>query len=121
VTPVNTDLDIAADLDSAASPLCTTCGKCCFGPDEYVELFGDDVEQLGPELVARLTVEGVSGAGHCPTPRFMRMEGGHCAALKISGGKFLCSVYEQRPLLCRIYKAHTPESVCPPLPGAPNS
>jgi len=33
---------------------------------------------------------------------FMRMEDGHCAALQLTpDGRFVCSVYEQRPETCR--------------------
>mgnify|MGYP005820382823 CR=1 FL=1 len=33
---------------------------------------------------------------------YMRMEGGHCAALEITeGGRFVCSVYAARPATCR--------------------
>src|SRR5262249_21965370 len=71
-------------------PPCTDCGHCCFFPDErYVLLFDEDLARLG-ERAAELT-HWIKG--RC----FLRMEAGHCVALKQDGERWLCSVYEIRP------------------------
>lgn len=62
---------------------------------QYVAVLGDDYERLG-ELAEELTAwHGI----RC----FMRMHEGHCAALVVepASGRFVCSVYEQRPETCR--------------------
>ncbi len=83
-------------LDVRNVPECTKCGVCCFShaPD-YLRVFGSDYERLG-DHAARLT--------HFIGNRaYMRLEDGHCAALtyEAEGGRFLCSVYEERPDVCR--------------------
>jgi Fe-S-cluster containining protein len=76
-----------------------------------VQVFDEDLAALGPLVSARLVV----GTG---ADRFMRMEGGHCAALDLSNGRFTCSIYEQRPLICRVYQEQGADSLCPPpVPG----
>lgn len=44
---------------------------------------------------------------------FMKMSGGHCAALTIGpegrGVRFSCSVYERRPEICRMLERGSPE------------
>jgi Fe-S-cluster containining protein len=74
---------------------CLGCGACCFGEHErYVPVSGSDYAVLD-ELAARLTV---FHGNRC----YMRMHGGHCAALEIhANGEFYCSVYERRPAVCR--------------------
>ncbi len=73
-----------------------------------MQVFDDDLKTLGPELAERLVVEAPEA------DRFMKMADGHCAALDTSSGQFRCTIYEQRPLICRIYKLHGQESLCPP-------
>jgi Fe-S-cluster containining protein len=73
---------------------CLECGACCFSTSEdYVPVTGDDHARLGDaaEAVTRFT------GNRC----FMRMEASHCAALKIVGRRYVCSVYEDRPEVCR--------------------
>jgi Fe-S-cluster containining protein len=78
-------------------PPCTDCGHCCFFPDErYVMLFDEDLVRLG-ERAAELT-HWIKG--RC----FLRMEAGHCIALRQDGERWLCSVYEIRPGLCREFE-----------------
>ena len=78
-------------------PPCTDCGHCCFFPDErYVMLFDEDLERLG-ERAAELT-HWIKG--RC----FLRMQDGHCIALRQDGERWLCSVYEIRPGLCREFQ-----------------
>jgi uncharacterized protein len=85
---------------------CTACGACCFGKRDYVQVFADDVARLGParteELVAPPVGEIPASVGRASEPRrFMKMAHGKCEALRTTGGRFLCSVYEDRPMLCR--------------------
>jgi hypothetical protein len=88
--------------------ICLACGRCCFGPRDYVQIFDEDLATLGPGLVDSLGV--LSG-----TKRFMRMEGGHCVALRRSGAEVGCSIYERRPLICRVYAAGGEQSRCAPV------
>jgi uncharacterized protein len=84
-----------------------TCGACCFGQRDYVQVFADDAERLGAirtaELVAPALGEIPASIGRESEPkRFMRMTHGHCIALRTAvQNRFLCAVYEDRPMLCR--------------------
>ncbi len=77
-------------------PECLECGVCCFSDLEgFVRVWGADYERLGrsaPDL-------SVFIGNRC----FMRMVDGHCAALELSPdtGAFVCSIYGQRPQICR--------------------
>lgn len=93
---------------------CFSCGRCCYGPTDYVQLFEDDLLRLGPQLRLRLVTTRPDS-----DRLYLRMEDGHCAALDLSGGQFRCSIYEQRPLICRIYQLYGPSSACPPPPKPP--
>lgn len=83
-------------IDTEGVPECVSCGTCCFSeaPD-YLRVLGVDYERLG-ERAQELTVFIENRA-------YMRLEDGHCAALTLDGvrGLFLCSVYEDRPDVCR--------------------
>jgi hypothetical protein len=73
---------------------CIVCGTCCFSYlAPYVVVTGDDYARLGDEAESRVLFDGYQA--------FMRMESGRCAALRIEGRRFLCSVYETRPDTCR--------------------
>ena len=92
-------MDVLAD-----APECLECGTCCFSDlERYIRVTGDDHERLG-EQAARLTT---FLGNRC----FMRMEGGHCAALIIDRRerRFVCSIYEQRPALCRELDRGSPQ------------
>ena len=84
-------------------PDCLACGTCCFSTlPTYLRVSGDDHERLG-EDAERLT--------HFVGNRcYMRIEEGRCAALVIEPeeGRFVCSVYERRPSLCRELERGTP-------------
>ncbi len=86
---------------------CTTCGACCFGKRDYVQVFPDDVARLGTartaEFVAPASGEIPASFGRESEPRrFMKMTHGHCSALRTAvPNRFLCAVYEDRPMLCR--------------------
>lgn len=80
---------------------CVGCGTCCFSQHQgYVQVFPEDVERMGPE--ARLLVEGEDGK------RAMRMVENHCAALVVDPDAmtFRCSIYEERPKVCREFEHH---------------
>ena len=78
---------------------CQSCGACCFSSLEtYVRVSGDDWTRLGVE--AERVAQFI---GH---RAYLRMTGGHCAALVVTaapGGaaRFACSIYAQRPQVCR--------------------
>jgi Fe-S-cluster containining protein len=80
---------------------CGTCMGCCFGPQEYVQLFEDDLLALGPERVDALVVTSERPGG--AQVHFMRMSNGHCAALDVAS-PHPCTIYEDRPLLCRVFQ-----------------
>ena len=86
---------------------CQRCGVCCFSEsEEYVWVTGYDWERLG---------EAADTVAHFIGNRaFMRMAGGHCAALEIRrapGGdiRYFCSLYERRPEICRALERGSPE------------
>jgi Fe-S-cluster containining protein len=86
---------------------CTACGACCFGKRNYVQVFAHDAIRLGDakthELVADPVSQIPSSVGRASEPeRFMKMTHGHCSALRTDEpGRLTCSVYEDRPTLCR--------------------
>ncbi len=73
---------------------CLTCGTCCHSDlATYVRVLGDDYARLGDDA---------DRLAHFIDHRcYMRMADGHCAALVVDGGKFVCSVYVNRPEVCR--------------------
>ncbi len=80
---------------------CQICGACCVSDSsEYVPLTEDDRARLGGDAVGLIHEE--NGA------HYMAMRDGHCAALRISAVAFVCSVYEQRPAVCRELDRGTP-------------
>jgi Fe-S-cluster containining protein len=89
--------------DERASPAddldCLTCGACCFGDDGWVHVDGaDDARVDGSEALARLVVLTRHGAY---VKRSLRMVDGACAALKREKTGVSCSVYRDRPTVCR--------------------
>jgi Fe-S-cluster containining protein len=77
-------------------PECLTCGTCCFAEiDAYIRVFGCDYDRMDDRARSLTVFIG----NQC----FMRMEGGHCAALVIEPEtrRFVCSIYEVRPDCCR--------------------
>lgn len=78
---------------------CQTCGVCCFSKlDTYVPVTGRDWSRLATaaESVAHFVGHRV----------YMKMREGHCAALEIQTSAdgppaFFCTVYAQRPQICR--------------------
>jgi Fe-S-cluster containining protein len=81
---------------------CQDCGACCFSQlRTYVRVMGADHARLG-DAAERLTVfEG----NRC----YMRMDAGHCAALtRDDRGRFTCSIYAERPAVCRELERGSP-------------
>lgn len=80
---------------------CTTCGTCCFSDlARYVRVRGDDYERLGDDAEALVAFH--------ENQAYLRMEAGHCAALVVDDGRFLCRVYERRPAICRELERGSP-------------
>ncbi|HUH02399.1 MAG TPA: YkgJ family cysteine cluster protein [Kofleriaceae bacterium] len=80
---------------------CQLCGACCFSASSaYVPVTGADRARLG--RAAAELVHHEDGAD------YLAMIDGHCAALRVSKGAFVCSVYEQRPAVCRELDRGTP-------------
>jgi Fe-S-cluster containining protein len=91
-------------------PECTRCGACCFSESErHARVTGDDYSRLGDDAERLVVFLG--------NQAFMRMridrgEGpvSRCAALTVDvpSGRFLCSVYERRPQVCRDLERGSP-------------
>lgn len=70
-------------------------------------MFSHDAARLGGARMAELVAAPVGhipgGEGRPSEPRrFMKMVDGHCVALeRSSDGRFSCTVYEDRPTVCR--------------------
>jgi Fe-S-cluster containining protein len=78
------------------APDCLACGACCFSTlDRYVRVTGDDYARLGDD--AETLVRFIEHRA------YLELEDGHCAALSIDLllGRFVCTVYEKRPSICR--------------------
>lgn len=83
-------------------PPCLECGTCCFSNLETsVRVTGDDYERLGGAVDDFVHFVG--------NRAYMRLEGGHCAALRVElEGRFVCTVYETRPDACRDLARESP-------------
>lgn len=84
-------------------PPCLECGACCFSNLETsIRVTGNDYERLG--AAAEDLVHFVGNRA------YMRLAGGHCAALRIERqGRFQCAVYERRPDACRNLERESPQ------------
>jgi len=85
---------------------CQRCGVCCFSESpEYVWVTGYDWERFGGDADKLAHFIGHRA--------FMRMAGGHCAALEIksdaAGTHYTCTIYERRPEICRVLERGSPE------------
>lgn len=92
---------------SETLPECGRCGRCCFSAAEaYVPVRGEDWSRLA---------DAAERVAHFIGNRaFMRMAGGHCAALQVNRGVdgpsvFFCTVYEHRPQVCRDLARGSPQ------------
>lgn len=114
--------------DGAATPSfdCTACGACCGLLD--VLLTADDADRFesSPRLRVLLAYHPV-GTG--PAWPFMKRdpETGHCAALGGALGACRCTIYPDRPHLCRAFEVGSPDCLAarrakgfadPPADGA---
>ncbi len=95
---------------------CVACGRCCYHDQpNYALLYPEDIAAFGPENLAKFTTRStLSGAalrgGEDGSEIYMRMEHGHCRALEvIPGVSYKCSIYSNRPLVCRIFEPGGPE------------
>lgn len=72
------------------------CGSCCFSQlDTFVRVTGGDYSRLGDYAATLVRFDGVRA--------YMCMIDGHCGALAIEpqSGELVCSVYADRPDVCR--------------------
>lgn len=94
------------------SPDCLRCGACCYSPsDRFVRVTGADWTRLGEaaERVAHFIGRG--------NEAYMRMAGGHCAALEVratgtgadAAPEYFCTIYARRPQICRDLARGSPE------------
>ena len=73
---------------------CLACGACCFSTlATYVPVTGDDYARLGDDA-ERLVWWSENHA-------YLRLARDRCAALAIDAGRFVCTIYERRPQVCR--------------------
>jgi Fe-S-cluster containining protein len=94
---------MATATTAEVAPACLECGTCCFSKlVNYVAVDGADHTRIG-ERVDELTV---FDGNRC----YMRMAGGHCAALVIDlvARRFVCSIYGTRPGICRELERGSP-------------
>ena len=85
-------------------PECLSCGTCCFSTLEtYVRVTGDDYARLEERAEELVTFIG--------NRAYMRIAGDRCLALRVERetGRFVCSIYEQRPQTCRDLARGSPE------------
>lgn len=90
---------------------CRECGLCCHSASSaFVRVTGADWARLGPRAE-----ELAHFVGH---RAYMRMTAGRCAALEVrrgdadegrGGGDFFCTIYAQRPQICRDLARGSPE------------
>lgn len=86
---------------------CVSCGACCFDSDVLLGEADLDRFEDQPRLM-RLTVLHDWPPGL--KMRFMRRESdGRCAALEGRLGAVCCSIYADRPHLCRAFEAGSEE------------
>lgn len=75
---------------------CRDCARCCFADSAlHVQVFEIDLDRMGERARSFVDKSGQYG--------FMRFEEGHCVALAADpeAGTFGCSIYEERPDVCR--------------------
>lgn len=94
---------VAKDYD------CVSCGACCYNPDDnreigyidYIEIEPRDKIMRNPDLVRRLVVLDDDLIPHMRLSHHQR-----CAALTGKlGVKVGCSIYHDRPSICRRFDA----------------
>ena len=88
---------------------CCACGACCcLGFDVLLTDSEAERSEADPRL-AKLTWLYRSSAGL--TARFLRKDErtGHCIALTGALGNVRCSIYAERPNLCRVFEVACPD------------
>ncbi len=88
---------------------CRRCGACCLTFD--VLLTPGEADEFADRAALRsLTV--LYNGPFFPPPRFMRREAdGKCAALAGGLGDCACTIYEDRPNLCRVFEAGSDDCI----------
>jgi Fe-S-cluster containining protein len=89
--------------EPAEPPECLACGACCFSTlPTYARVDGDDHARLGED--AERLVAWIGNRA------YLRLEDGRCAALAIDArdGRFVCTVYDRRPRVCRELERGSP-------------
>ena len=90
-------------MNERTLPECIECGVCCFSTlERFVEVKGSDYARLGDD--AERLVHFIGNRA------YMRIADGHCAALAIDveRRRFLCTVYDRRPAVCRDLQRGSP-------------
>lgn len=78
---------------------CLRCGACCHGDDGWVVVdAADDARVDASPALARLVILLRRG-DH--VRRTLRTVDGACAALERGSGSVRCTIYEDRPTICR--------------------
>lgn len=73
---------------------CQDCGACCRAAYHSVTIAeGDPIAKLHPELLV-----------HHATYSELRRDSDQCAALESKGGRFYCTIYDDRPTCCREFE-----------------
>jgi Fe-S-cluster containining protein len=73
---------------------CTACGVCCHGMK--VVLYPEDEARLSADEV--LTLTKLDDEAVERTMRQVARK--RCIALRVEGGRYLCSIYDRRPGVC---------------------
>lgn len=84
------------------SEMCLKCGGCCRG-FPYVALSADERERLSAHTGLDVSVFAESDRKDEPGHFLKFQKSGSCIFLKEEVGRFICSVYEARPAICRAY------------------
>lgn len=107
------DIEQIADRVEEIGFECTRCGKCCQGtetephtaivfPDE-VRAIRDTTGKSWPEIARPMPFGVRDGAGETFEWALQTDDCGDCTFLESEGTHTRCSIYGERPLLCRTY------------------
>lgn len=78
------------DYQDISSEVCLRCGECCklYIPIKGNERYINFLKAIGVPIIMDATNQGRVFLGYCPK-------------LKIENGQYLCTIYKNRPDLCR--------------------
>lgn len=94
-----------AELDARQLD-CLACGACCHGDEGWVPVGREDDARVdATPALARHVVLLRHGEY---AKRSLRMVDGACSALARDGGPTRCTIYEDRPSLCRALQVGSP-------------